>query len=277
MNKRFIIYLIVFIASICIIIYRYIRGDGAHKFLQETLLSISIGTMTTSLIGLMEFYLSNEKHFWNSLVCKIFKKNKKVYVSLSYLIQIKISGEEKYFLVRGKKHAYQYQPVGGVYKIAKNFDIEKKWKVEFKEDKNNKDDLRFFVKAWFIPDIIKWFKSCKNREIGVWREFNEEVLETNLLDEENFKNINIEYLDTKEKLMVKENRFSNEEYHTILYDIFKINLTDKQEQELKNLISKDICTEDYAFVSLDEIMKERNLNNEKVKIGEHTKHIINSF
>ena len=81
------------------------------------------------------------------------------------------------------------------------------------------------------------------------------------------------FLYTKEKLLSKETRFINETYHTLVYNIFSIELNDQQFGELKSLEQKKIFTKKYAFVTEDEINKEC-FNNSSTKIGEHAKHIL---
>ncbi|WP_339896338.1 hypothetical protein [uncultured Algibacter sp.] len=204
--------------------------------------------------------------------CWLFIPNKIVYVSLSYLIRIKVAGTEKYFLVKGNK-INQYQPVGGVYKLVGNKDIYKEWEASVKPDSKNPRDLRFFIKAKYLPDVLKWFKSGKDREVGVWREFHEELIDNGILTSGNFKSIRAEYLYTREKLLSKETRFNNETYHALAYNIFSIELNSTQLEELKQLQEKKSFTKKYAFVSEDEINKEC-FNNSKTRIGQHTKHII---
>jgi hypothetical protein len=175
-------------------------------------------------------------------------------------------------LVRGSK-IDQYQPVGGVYKLVGNKCIIKEWEAEPKSDKKNKKDLRFFVKAKYLPKIIKWFKSGKDREVGIWREFFEELVETKIVSKKNFSTINAEQIKTVNKLLIKENRFKDETYHTLIYNIYSVELNNKQTKELEKLMTSNPITNDYAFVTRDEIKKEC-FNNSKTRIGQHTKYII---
>ena len=74
---------------------------------------------------------------------------------------------------------------------------------------------------------------------------------------------------TEEKMMNKENRFCDEKYHTVLYDIFKVNFSTEQEQEIRKLYNENKYTDKYAFVTADEIRK-MCFNDSHTKIGEHT-------
>lgn len=258
--------------SICYLIFRYFILKNAPDFHKEILVPIAIGFIMTTIVGIYEIAKTNGKYSWLAIKCWLLISNKIVYVSLSYLIKIKISGSEKYFLVKGSK-INQFQPVGGVYKLVGNKDIYKDWEASVKADAKNPRDLRFFIKAKYLPEVLKWFKTDKDREVGIWREFQEELIDTEILTNENFKTIRAEYLYTKEKLLSKETRFKNETYHSLVYNIFSIELNNKQLKELKCLEQKKTFTKKYAFVTEDEINKEC-FNDSKTKIGQHTKYII---
>jgi hypothetical protein len=269
---RFFGYLFAIIASIGYLIYRYYNLDNATDFHKEVLVPTAIGFIITATVGIYELAKSNGKYFWLAIKCWLLIPNKIVYVSLSYLIRIKLPGSERYLLVKGSK-INQYQPVGGVYKLVGNKDIRKDWSASVKPDAKNPRDLRFFIKAKYLPDVVKWFKSGKEREVGVWREFREELIDNKILTDENFKSIRAEYLYTRENLLSKQNRFQNEKYHSLVYNIFNIELNETQLDELKSLEQNKIFTKKYAFVTEDEISKEC-FNNNKTRIGQHTKHII---
>lgn len=270
--KRFFGYCAFFIGALCYLIYRYLFLESATVLHTELLVPLALVAITTCIIGVYETIKCQGKYFWIAVRCSLFIPNKKTYVSLSYLLRIKIPGSERYFLVKGSK-VDQYQPVGGVYKLVGNKDIYKEWEAHPKADKKNIKDLRFFVTAKHIPDIIRWFKSRKDRETGVWREFYEEVLETEILTKENFKTIRAEYLYSHENILSEQNRFEDEQYHTLIYDIFQIELNMDQVRELEALFARGTFTNQYAFVTKDEIEKECFWDH-KLRIGQHTKFII---
>ena len=270
--RRFFGYVIVFFCAVGYLIYRYFYLNPVTDFHKEILVAVAFAVLSTCVMGIYETIKCQGKYFWISLRCSLFIPNKETYVSLSYLMRIKLSGSERYFLVKGSK-VDQYQPVGGVYKIIGNKDIYKEWEAHPKSDEKNPDDLRFFAKAKYIPEIIRWFKSRKDRETGVWREFYEELLETKIVSRKFFKTIRAEYLCSHENILSKQNRFKNEQYHTLIYDIFQIELSTNQFQELKEMMENDAFTSQYAFVTKDEIEKEC-FNEHKLKIGQHTKFTI---
>ncbi|MCW3162645.1 SMODS-associated NUDIX domain-containing protein [Chryseobacterium oryctis] len=268
-RNNIILYTGVLIVSLVFLIFRYIILENPNDFIKDFASTFAWGGITFSIGGFWQLFST---YGWEAIKCKILYPNSKVYVSLSYLLQIKLDGEEKYLLVKGSK-VNQYQPVGGVYRVFNDKNIKTDWEAEIKADRDNPKDLRFFTKAKYIPDIIKWFKSGKNREFGVWREFQEELIETRILNGEKFKHIDVDYLRTEDKMMEKENRFNDEKYHTILYDIFKVNLSSEQEQEIRNLYNESKFTNKYGFVTADEIRKEC-FNDSHTKIGKHGKRIL---
>ncbi len=264
-------YFFAILVSISYLVYRYFILENVSDFHKEILVTTAIGFIMTAIVGIYEIVKNNGKYFWLAIKCWLFVPNKIVYVSLSYLIRIKLPGSERYLLVKGSK-INQYQPVGGVYKLVGNKDIYKEWNALKKADTKNPRDLRFFIKAKHLPDVLKWFRSGKDREIGVWREFREELIDNNILSNENFKSIRAEYLYSRENLLSKQTRFNNESYHSLVYNIFNIELNDAQLNELISLEQKKIFTKKYAFVTEDEISKEC-FNNSKTRIGQHAKHI----
>ena len=271
-GKRLLLYFVIFIISTIYLFVRYFVLVDVPDFHKETLVGLAIAGVTSSIVGFYEIINSYGKYFWKALNCAIFIPKKNVYVSLSYLLRIKLNGSEKYLLVKGSK-IDQYQPVGGVYKLVGNKCIIKEWDAEPKSDMKNQKDLRFFVKAKHIPSIIKWFKSGNDREVGIWREFFEELVQTKIVSVKNFSTIKAEQIKTVEKVLVKENRFKDETYHTLIYNIFSVELNDKQAKELEKLMMNNSITDDYAFVNRDEIEKEC-FDDSKKRIGQHTKHII---
>lgn len=258
--------------SVGYLIYRYYFLENVSDFHKEILVTTAIGFIMTTIVGLYEIAKNNGKYSWLAIKCWLLIPNKLVYVSLSYLIKIKLPGSERYLLVKGSK-INQYQPVGGVYKLVGNKDITKDWNASVKPDTKNPRDLRFFIKAKHLPDVLKWFKSGKDRELGVWREFREELIDNKILTVDNFNSIRTEYLYSKENLLSKQTRFNNEKYHSLVYNIFSIELNESQLSELIKLEQNKLFTKKYAFVTEDEISKEC-FNDSKTRIGQHTKHII---
>lgn len=273
MNKskyRIIVYFLLFLCAVGFLGIHYLSNRPSSNFSKEILIPGAVAIILTSLTGILELYLSHQKTFFLWIKCKTFLRNKKSYVSLSYLLKIRLPGTEEYFLIKGNK-IDQYQPVGGVYQSNK--DIYKAWGASRKADRTNPKDLRFFVNCDQIPEIITWFESGKEREIGVWREFYEELIVPGILPPNSFQYLDTEFLRTEKVILKQENRFSDEKYHTLIYEIFQVNLSKGQLSEFEKLFDHQKHTEKYAFVTEDDINKSC-FNNHKTPIGAHTKHII---
>lgn len=274
MKRNILIYVCAFLAAITLLYFYYIR-DYKHCEYQEELFTIWVGLLGFSVGGITNYCIENQKLLITTFRCTCtFVRTEKVYVSLSYLCKIKIEGYNKYLLVRGGKIQHQYQSVGGVYK---KYDTAKKvfqdWNAKTKDDINNPDDLRFFVLGKHIPSVIAWFNSRKNREVDIWREFYEELIKTGILNSEIFCHVKAEYINTSPQYLIVRDPFKCKQ--VLIYDIYEVNLTRSQQNALVQLYNDKPFSEEYAFVSEEDIDKSCFVvNGVEYKIGNHTKHII---
>ncbi len=231
-----------------------------------------------------ESLLDNKNHLYTYLQSNFTKiKNQDVRFSISYLIRIKIPGTSKFLLVRGHRIKEQLQPVGGVYKKFNSFSEFRKW--GYKEDCPNKgiktdnvsrDDLRFRIQGKYVLDVIKWFESQKDREITFDREFEEELIETKILDADVFRKKSFEKIQKVMKV------FNYSTFHqcqeVLIYDIIEFHPTQEQEVELKKLLSNPRqLGDEFVLVDISEIERLLVIENEEqiAKIGEHAKYLIN--
>lgn len=231
-----------------------------------------------------ESLLDNKNHLYTYLQSNFGEiKNQDVRFSISYLIRIKIPGTSKFLLVRGHRIKEQLQPVGGVYKKINTFSEFRKW--GYKEDCPNKgiktddisrDDLRFRVQGKYALDVIKWFESEKDREITFDREFEEELIDTEILDAYVFRKKSFEKIS---KVMKVFNYSTFHQcYEVLIYDIVEFHPTSEQEKSLKGLSEKVRNSgDDFMLVDISEIERLLVVENEEqiAKIGEHTKYLIN--
>jgi hypothetical protein len=210
-------------------------------------------------------------------------RNQDVRFSISYLIRIKIPGTSKFLLVRGHRIKDQLQPVGGVYKKYNSFSEFRKWGYKedcpqkgIKTDDVSKDDLRFRVKGKYVLDVVKWFESERDRECSWDREFEEELIETNILDKKIFRKKRFEKVS---KIMKFLNYSTYHQcYEVLIYDIIEFLPTEEQEVELKGLLGRVRNSGDeLMLVDINEIERLIVTENEEqiAKIGEHTKYLIN--
>ncbi|PLS32701.1 hypothetical protein CYV26_14195 [Carnobacterium maltaromaticum] len=195
--------------------------------------------------------------------------DKKVRMSLSYLFQIKSDG--KFLLILGNR-IQQYQPIGGVYKYYDTFDSIKQ-ELEVSDESNQhffeESDLRIELPGKNVIKMLEWFKTRKNRESTVLREFIEEIIDPGLLDMEDLRDIRFEYINTKETSLRYSPHFKMNEYLT--YDMFKVKMSDRVMDKLKKNVEKN---DKYLWVSQNDIdTKNTYLNGQAVQIGEHAKYI----
>lgn len=234
------------------------------------------GLLSFSIGGLFQYWLDNRGRLWVNFRCVYTPlRNKDVYVSLSYLLRIKLKGTNQFFVVKGSKIQHQYQPVGGVYKRYASSELYfQEWQARPRKDEQNPYDLRFFVKAQHIPKIIDWFFSRRNRETGVWREFNEELLRTGILPREIFEHIDAEFLYSCPEYLILRNPFK--ERQVLIYDVFQVHLTQEQESFLKEMAKNHPVTGPYAFVDEEHLdLGCFSRDSIEYNLGGHTKYLKN--
>lgn len=253
---------------------------GYFLFIKGTIYESELFALTTAITGFsigsgFSFYKENKQNLKLSYKCYFTSvKNKDVYVSLSYLFRIKVKGNNKYLMIRGKKIKHQYQPVGGVYKRFISSQLKfNEWEArEAKNDNHNSDDLRFYVKGKKIPDVARWFGTRMNREVDVWREFYEELICSNILPADIFNYIKPEYLYSRNEQLIFRKGINTLQY--LIYDIFSIEFTDDQEKAIENLLTKSILTDKYAFVDEDDLDKELfKINDNEYPLGFHARYL----
>lgn len=231
-----------------------------------------------------ESLLDNKNHLYTYLQSNFTKiKHEDVRFSISYLIRIKIPETSKFLLVRGHRIRDQFQPVGGAYKKLNTFSEFQEWGYKedcanngIRTDEISKEDLRFRIKGKHTLKVIKWFETGKNREICFDREFEEELIETNLLDSRIFRK------KTFAKVQKVMKVFNYSTYHkcheVLIYDIVEFLPNLEQEVELKKLLTNPRqLGDELMIVDISEIERLLVMENEEQigKIGEHTKYLIN--
>ena len=225
--------------------------------------------------GSLTLILTNRKYFRLWISTNIGKaREKQVRFSLSYLFRIKIDG--KYLLVENSKIANQYQPIGGVYKKFASFDnIANELGVTYEKKTNFivSDDLRVYVQSKNTIKFVKWFHTRKNREFNVIREFFEEIIDKNILEIQNLKDIEFEFIKTYDSGLHYTEQFGS--YEILLHDIFEVRLKlNDVEEKLKQYIESS--SDNYLIlVGQDNILqKSVTIDGVDYKIGEQTKNIL---
>lgn len=183
------------------------------------------------------------------LALKCSYRNKRIRVSVSYLIRVKIG--EKFLLVKGEK-INQWQPVGGVYKTFKDTesalsDLLVKYDDESTPHRPGCErDLRITLPRRNIIKFIRWFESGKEREVGPWREFYEELIETNILPQKEFHFIFARFIRRHRTPIHYSPHFNQDEI--LVADIYELVPTEDQCAALHSLSD---AGENQKFIMLE--------------------------
>lgn len=155
--------------------------------------------------------------------------------SISALVRVEIDGQ--YLLTKGNR-IDQFQPVGGVLKVFTtahtklgNLGVKADSKIPI--DQDSRDDLRVFVPRRSIEAFIQWYLEGRGRETSPWREFNEELIETGVLNAENFRAPAFDYIGRRIEGIRWTQHFQC--YEVLIAEIFALVPTLKQAEELKVL------------------------------------------
>lgn len=233
-----------------------------------SIISFFVGTF-------FQWILDNKKYLKLWIDTNIGKaRDKQVRFSLAYLFRIKIDG--KYLLVKNSKIANQYQPIGGVYKkfdsfdkIANDLEVTDEKKPNFRVS----NDLRVYVQSKNTIKFVKWFHTRKNREFNVIREFFEEIIDKNILEFQNLKDIEFEFIKTYDSGLHYTEKFSS--YEILLHDIFEVRLKlNDVEEKLKQYV--DSSSDNYLILVEQTDIQQKVITIDSVdyKIGEQTINIL---
>lgn len=235
-------------------------------------LSVLAGLVSGWLVWIFRYVFENKRNLI-VVIRAMFLWNVEIRVSISYLFQIKVSG--KYLLVKGNR-IDQYQPVGGVFKMLSSFkEIRRNYEVKddgrIPIDKTSKDDLRIRVKGKNLVKLLRWFYLRKNREVGVHREFYEELISTEILGIDSMRSFTPEYCKTVNTNIHYSKHFDCKEI--LIYEIYELDLNEKEEEQIIKYCQDN--PDKAVLVTQDDISKECiDLNGSSKKIGEHSKHIL---
>jgi hypothetical protein len=236
------------------------------------LISVLAGFVSGWLVWIFRYVFENKRNLIVAIKA-MFLWNVEIRVSISYLFQIKICG--KYLLVKGNR-IEQYQPVGGVFKMLPSFkDIKRNYEIRddgrIPIDKTSKDDLRIRIKGKHLVKLLRWFYLRTNREVGVHREFYEEMISTGMLDINSMRSFTPEYCKTVNTNIHYSRHFNCKEI--LIYEIYELDLDEHEEAQIIEFIQEN---HDKAILATqDEISRECiDLDGSSRKIGEHSKHIL---
>ncbi len=205
----------------------------------EVVAGIIGGGIFTVILAYVTYVVKTKKYIGFYLKTKVLAfKKEYLRFSISYLYKIEING--KYLLIRGNRIPDQFQPVGGVFKYYSSAqNLFEEYGVLTDEnipiDENNNKDLRIRVKAKNAYKFIEWFNSRKNREISVLREFEEELIKTNLIPSNIRENFHPEYMKTHFSGVCYSEHFKCKE--VFIAEIYNLQLTSILENEIQEYLN----------------------------------------
>lgn len=251
---KYILYVIVFVISLTI----------AFLSVNTVVIGTATGVASAIIFLFIGFIINNIKWF-KYLYWTIRYFDTSIRLSISYLYRIKLNDE--YFLIKGERIKNQYQPVGGVYKRYKS--AEKFFKEInaldddlFPIDKSSKDDLRIRIKGRYLLNFIKWFDSKSERETCQWREFYEELIQTNIINQKDFPYIFTNFI--KQYVYgIKWSEYSQSK-ELLIAEIYEPIFNDEQTLIFESLKCKE--NEKYCFMSENQINRLGVIPKEEIKI-----------
>ncbi|MFD7506046.1 hypothetical protein [Streptomyces sp. NPDC059850] len=213
----------------------------------------------------------NVRHLWYALRYR----NRPIRVSTSYLFKIYLDG--KYLLVRGSRYPNQFQPVGGVHKVTpqgnavlSSMGVTDDNLVPL--DAISYGDLRVRVPGKAIFSFFRWFDTRSGREDAPWREFQEELLATNLLPQDKFPHIMHNYLRRE----VDAIRYSEwaDSLEILVRDIYELVPNRDQESALRQLVASG--HPDVIWVTSQQIKRRGAVPGQphSVEVSAHSKAVL---
>lgn len=209
-------------------------------------------------------------------ITKWLHSKKDIRISIAYLYRIKAGNS--YLLVKSRTRNY-YQPVGGCYKTLPGSeqifeDLAVKPDRKFETEKGiAKNDLRIYVKGKNVIKFLEWFDSKKDREISPWREFCEELIDTNILPWSQFR-----FIDYKFKGQVKSPiiTMDNGGKGMFIFDIYDLVVNDEQKPILEKL--QETTATQFIWVSdslIQSLGHDVGMKEYRYEISPHTKYAQN--
>ena len=227
----------------------------------------AISAIASGVFGLMvssiyEFIDTHDQGLKTWFDTQIRYREKNIRLSFSYLFRIEVDG--KYLLVRGHRMNNQFQPIGGVYKV---YDEGKSFLNQIRAIADTSmGNLRMQIKGKDYFKFWDWFESMRDREYDPRREFEEELIDTQILPAEAFQKLKYRKVWTHNVGVTYSQPLR---IHEVVYaDIFEIKLTDGQKQIIRDAVrqnSTQIC-----LATIDEMRCRRYNNSVEMNLGNNT-------
>jgi hypothetical protein len=238
---KVLIYLVLFLLS----------GVAIFLIKKESSASdLFINIIASFLIIFTEKIIDNFNFIWLWVITHTKYRKEKIRFSISYLFKIKV--DDKYLLVKGKRVPGQFQPVGGVFKRFRESYYALS-KLDVTDDDNipiddvSIDDLRIKLPARNTVSFLKWYNSQLGREVSPYREFQEELIRTEILKHSDFPYVN--YIHRKRHMTKIHYSEHFKCYEILIAEIFDLKPSEEQLSILKTLVG--ITSDEFIWAKQD--------------------------
>ena len=175
-------------------------------------------------------------------------------------------------LVKGTIN-HKYQPIGGVYHFS-NDDVKKRLGFSRDSSYGDPEDIRGTILCKDIKRFFRWMNQKTDREVGIEREFSEELIQTNILDSALFVAKNLVF----DKRIIYKMHWSvhNNVNEVIFFDIYDLQMSEEQKKFIAGLSKQN--TDKYGFFTSEEIFAEGVTSENSVSIiSNHSKYICKEY
>ena len=264
--KRLIITISIAFILIAATIYFW---NNPHNWGFETK-SFFLGLLIPVII-LIIIELSTYDNIFFLIKTQLINRNEEVRITTAYLFKIKYDND-KYLLIRKNN---KYFPIGGKFKFYEaantewsNAKIQVKNDYMFDHSEKRKDDLVKIIYKKDIPSFINWFKSRKNREVCLWREFYDELVKTGLFPLDLFPFIHCRYITSNPLEIILNNKRKPE---LKLHEIYELVLNKEQKQFLKTLYDNH---DDRIYWATENEINNLKVHNSEIEFADHSPFLI---
>ncbi len=228
-----------------------------------------IGLLIPTIINLI-VDIRGYDNFLFLIKTQLVNRNEQIRVTTAYIFKIKYNG--KYLLIKNKK---KYFPIGGKFKFYETAFAEwGKLKINikddylFKETEQRNNDLAKVIDKKDIPMFFTWFKSRKDREICVWREFYDEVVKTKIFPLDLFPFVDCKFISTN-PLEITINHHNKPELK--IHEVYELVLNEVQSQFLKTLFENP---NDEIYWATSKEIDNLQADNSEIEFANHTPFLL---
>lgn len=253
------------------IAYRTLFPAAPDDSFSNTLFNISIELIGGIVLFAILNFLQNINRLYFYFQTQVVLRKKDVRLSIAYLFRIKVDG--KYLLVKSNRRNY-FQPVGGAFKtlpgsekIFEKLNVKPDRLIET-EKGIAKNDLRVYVKGINLIEFIDWFNSKEDRETSPWREFCEELIMTNILPWNEFRNIDYKFKGLVQTPILN---LDSGDKGMFIYEIYDLVINDEQKPIFESLLASG-NTEKFIWANDKLIKRLGHCENKKEYIDEIAQH-----